>query len=1140
MKRSLLFATLVLLTGCVLFEPTEKRDASVVIGPEGGTLEHPSGANLVVPPGALDGPITLSITEVEAISSTELSATPVGPSFVLRPEGQQFHIPVVVSLPFDLARIPNGDPTTVRVFTAPEGSSDFVALAASGIDGTRVRAETVHFSSFVPAAPTDPNPIFITTAGLPGGIPGSLYGPANAEATGGTPPYAWSIGSGSLPPGLFVTTLGDGRAEIAGTPTTAGTWGFSLRVTGMTSAVERAYSIAIGSGSGNPLPSVVSVAPSAIMVGSGDTQVSIDGFNFVDGCYAFVGSTGISTLFQTGSLAQAVIPAAMLATPGTLTIGVFNPAPAGGASNVVSITVGSTTSLSITGLTPNQVTVGSPATLVTVTGNGFVSASAVTLDGTTLPTTFVDATTLTTTIPATVTATTGSHVVRVSNVLAGGGFSNTYSFTVVNVGPTITSMSPSDLPAGYGAASVTLTGTGFGAGGTVKLGAATLTTQVVSPTQAIVQVPANYLVNPGVFSITFSNPPPGPATSAPFPFPVVTPVAPTVLGSTPVGGYGNYLAVDDTFVYWTDYTNSTVHKVPIAGGPSATIAATPYASMPRGIATGACDVFWANTGNSITQTRGGIRGMPVNGGDPGEVGSTRGELHLVRYDPADNSVYWTTGPDIGDVIWKASLGGGAPTLAGGGSWIQAFEMDADNLYVVNRGTGPGGFYDGSIAKLPKSGVGGVTLASWQNEPRALAVGSGRVYWSLVSGEIRSIDVSGAGGVSVVATAQGEISSMAIDGTYLYWTTGGDVRAIPLAGGSVRVLAYTPGATTRSLVVDGHSMYWLRGLEVVRLAKPGGSGGPPATSACASNPGWSFPVLLSNVGGWGDLATDGADLFWTDGIGSGQGRVFKLPVSGGVAPTVLASGQESPSGIALLGSSVYWANHGPQGAIMRIDKSGSPSASALYSGQPNVRRVAVHPTAGMWWISEVNRTVVRNGQVVAGPYPGGNQPTIPFSVQTDGTFAYWYAYPSLWKLPVAAPAVPQTPPTKVADGTPADLLASNVIYFFEYPGMIKKMDLAVGPPAVTILTGQANARNLTLDTNGDLYFLTDGLISPMTDGKVKRLRAGATTADILVDGQSRPLGLAIDATHVYWMRAGGEGVAPEQKEGMLKLAKNARP
>jgi len=44
-------------------------------------------------------------------------------------------------------------------------------------------------------------PLTITTSLLPASTAGLLYS-ANLAASGGTPPYAWALASGSLPPGL--------------------------------------------------------------------------------------------------------------------------------------------------------------------------------------------------------------------------------------------------------------------------------------------------------------------------------------------------------------------------------------------------------------------------------------------------------------------------------------------------------------------------------------------------------------------------------------------------------------------------------------------------------------------------------------------------------------------------------------------------------------------------------------------------------------------------------------------------------------------------------------------------------------------------------------------------------------------------
>ena len=71
-----------------------------------------------------------------------------------------------------------------------------------------------------------PVPLVITTANLPNGVINSPYSAA-LQATGGTPPYTWSILSGALPAGLALSAT---TGTISGTPTITQAASFSIRV----------------------------------------------------------------------------------------------------------------------------------------------------------------------------------------------------------------------------------------------------------------------------------------------------------------------------------------------------------------------------------------------------------------------------------------------------------------------------------------------------------------------------------------------------------------------------------------------------------------------------------------------------------------------------------------------------------------------------------------------------------------------------------------------------------------------------------------------------------------------------------------------------------------------------------------------
>ena len=117
----------------------------------------------------------------------------------------------------------------------------FFGVESTEITGTPTRVETATFTVQV----TDgarasaqqafsitidpPLPLVITSgACCPAGTVGVAYH-TNFFADGGVQPYTWSIPSGQLPPGL--TLASKTPAGLSGTPTTAGTFTFTVGVT---------------------------------------------------------------------------------------------------------------------------------------------------------------------------------------------------------------------------------------------------------------------------------------------------------------------------------------------------------------------------------------------------------------------------------------------------------------------------------------------------------------------------------------------------------------------------------------------------------------------------------------------------------------------------------------------------------------------------------------------------------------------------------------------------------------------------------------------------------------------------------------------------------------------------------------------
>ncbi|MGA2174885.1 MAG: choice-of-anchor tandem repeat GloVer-containing protein [Verrucomicrobiota bacterium] len=123
----------------------------------------------------------------------------------------------------------NGTPTTA-------GTYDFTVQVTDGLG----HWTNQNFSLYIASSPS---PLQVTTASLPNATQGVFYN-QQLQASGGQPPYAWSLtpGSGSLPTGLSLATNG----VISGAPALHGTFYFYVRVADAASATaDRVLSLAL-------------------------------------------------------------------------------------------------------------------------------------------------------------------------------------------------------------------------------------------------------------------------------------------------------------------------------------------------------------------------------------------------------------------------------------------------------------------------------------------------------------------------------------------------------------------------------------------------------------------------------------------------------------------------------------------------------------------------------------------------------------------------------------------------------------------------------------------------------------------------------------------------------------------------------
>ncbi len=90
----------------------------------------------------------------------------------------------------------------------------------------------------------------------------------------------------------------------------------------------------------NPTPSITTVSPTAIILGSAQTTITVNGSGFYAGSRVRANGTSLTTTYVSSVKLTATVPTSMISASGALSITVLNAAPGGGTSNAGLILVG--------------------------------------------------------------------------------------------------------------------------------------------------------------------------------------------------------------------------------------------------------------------------------------------------------------------------------------------------------------------------------------------------------------------------------------------------------------------------------------------------------------------------------------------------------------------------------------------------------------------------------------------------------------------------------------------------------------------------------------------------------------------------------------------------------------------------------
>ena len=244
-------------------------------------------------------------------------------------------------------------------------------------------------------------------------------------------------------------------------------------------------------------------------------------------------------------------------------------------------------------------------------------------------------------------------------------------------------------------------------------------------------------------------------------------------------GENKAIAVDDTAVYWG---GTSLYQQSKATGRTQRFAAN--STMVFNLIASRGRIYWAEGGKVDVQ----LKSMKADGSDIQAIGPRETQDFIFATDGSSAFIgRFTLNADDAGKIDVVSLDKGAPSLFAKTRFISKIAIDGDFVYWLE------GRNVGAIKKKARTGVGDVITLTQGfpiRGPQSLVVDHGSLYWTELGaapGQGAVGKVSKAGGdAQLIARHQIVPQAIAVDDTFAYWVNFG-----PTNNGTIRKISKQP-------------------------------------------------------------------------------------------------------------------------------------------------------------------------------------------------------------------------------------------------------------------------------------------------------------------------------------------------------------